>query len=310
MNILELRNLIVKKELPGLLILTGEEAGIQDVYIKQIIAQKGGRVKTFDSLADLWASRLNSRIAAPGVLLVRNDEKILEDEKAWQCLQVLKNYSGMVLIKFGKLDKRLKFGKMFADIIVDFERLTPDQLSKYIISKLNCTQEQAVELAASCGCDYLRAMLECDKILRYAKIRKIKSPVSAFDMAVQDGVVSRDANNNVFEFVDLIVKRDPEAVARWQTLKASGESGVKVTSLLFTAFRNVLIAQSDPGGKGVLERTGLAPFLYFKAKENSGHFKNDSLEKILTFLKQVEQGVKLGKYEEENAVEYIMANIL
>ena len=45
MNILELRNLILKKELPGLLILTGEEAGIQDVYIHQIIDLKKAIIK-------------------------------------------------------------------------------------------------------------------------------------------------------------------------------------------------------------------------------------------------------------------------
>lgn len=310
MNILEVRNLILKKELPHLIILTGEEAGIQDVYIKQIISQKGGKVKSFETLSDLWAYRLNTRIGAPGVLLMRNDDKILDDEKAWQCLEALKAYSGQVIVKFGKLDKRLKFGKMFADIIVDFERLTPAQLAKYITAKINCTQEQAVELAAACGCDYLRAMLECDKILRYSKIWGLTSAVTAFDSAVADGVLSRDNQSNVFEFVDTLVKRQPEAVAKWQSLKQAGESGVKVLSLLFTAFRNVLIAQSDPGGKGVTERTGLAPFLYFKAKENSGHFSNEALEKVLTFLKDAEQGVKLGKYEEETIIEYVMANIL
>lgn len=310
MNILDLRNLIVKKNLPPLLILCGEEAGIQDVYIKQIVAQNGGRLKSFNTLADLWAYRLNTRIGASPVLLVRNDDKILDDEDAWKCLQALKSYSGIIIIKFGKLDKRLKFGKLFADNIVEFERLTPEQLAKYITAKLNCTQEQAVELAITTGGDYLRAMLECDKIIRYGKINKIKSPVAVFDNAVLDGVVSRNENDNVFEFVDLLVKRDPKAISRWQVLKQQGESGVKVLSLLFTAFRNVLIAQSDPGGKGVLERTGLAPFLYFKAKENSGHFKNESLEKILTFIKSIEQGIKTGKYDEENAIDLVMANIL
>ena len=310
MNILDLRNLICKKNLPSLLILTGEEAGIQDVYIKQIVAQKGGKIKCFNSLADLWAYRLNTRIVTAGVLLVRNDEKILDDEEAWKCLEALKSYSGIIIIKFGKLDKRLKFGKTFADSIVDFERLTPEQLSKYIVAKLSCTQEQAVELALVCGCDYLRAMLECDKISRFGKINKIKSPVATFDEAVLNGVVSRSESDNVFEFVDLLVKRDLKAIGRWQVLKQHGESGVKVLSLLFTAFRNVLIAQSDPGGKGVTERTGRAPFLYFKAKENSGHFKNEALEKILTFLKELEQGIKLGKYDEENVIDLVMANIL
>ncbi len=310
MNILELRNLILKKQLPGLLILTGEEAGIQDVYIHQIIEQKGGKFKSFDSLSALWAYRLNARIGAAAVLIVRNDEKILDDEKAWNCLNALKNYPGVVIIKFGKLDKRLKFGKVFADCMVDFERLTPEQLVKYILSKIKCTQEQAAELAAYCGCDYLRAMLECDKILRYAKVNKITSPVSAFDSAVASGLVSKDENDSVFEFVDLLVKRDVLAVPRWQVLKQRGESGVKVLSLLFTAFRNVLIAQTDPGGKGVTERTGLAPFLYFKAKENSGHFKNEALEKILVFLKDLEQGIKIGKYDEENVIDLVMANIL
>ena len=194
--------------------------------------------------------------------------------------------------------------------MVDFERLTPEQLVKYILSKIKCTQEQAAELAAYCGCDYLRAMLECDKILRYAKVNKITSPVSAFDSAVASGLVSKDENDSVFEFVDLLVKRDVLAVPRWQVLKQRGESGVKVLSLLFTAFRNVLIAQTDPGGKGVTERTGLAPFLYFKAKENSGHFKNEALEKILVFLKDLEQGIKIGKYDEENVIDLVMANIL
>ena len=310
MNILDLRNLILKKQLPGLLILTGEEAGIQDVYIKQIIEQKGGKFKSFDSLSALWAYRLNTRIGAASVLIVRNDDKILDDEKAWQCLEALKNYAGIVIVKFGKLDKRLKFGKLFASSIVEFERLTPEQLVKYIVAKIKCTQAQATELAAYCSCDYLRAMLECDKIFRYAKIHKVKSPVAAFDEAVSSGLIARDVNDSVFEFVDLLVKRDVKAVGCWQLLKQRGESGVKVVTLLFTAFRNVLIAQTDPGGKGVTERTGLAPFLYFKAKENSGHFSNAALEKILEFLKDVEQGVKLGKYEEESAVEFVMANIL
>lgn len=310
MNIVELRTLIVKNELPGLVILTGEEVGIQDVYIKQMVAQKGGKVKSFDTLADLWSYRLNTRIGAANVCIVRNDEDILTDEAAWKCLNTLKGFSGLVIVKFGKLDKRLKFGKEFVDSIVEFEKLSPEQMAKYIIKKLGCTQEQAVELGVVCNCDYLRAMLECDKIIRYAKYKNIENMSIAFDAAVADGVVSRELNNSVFEFVDMVVQRNARAVELWKILEQRGESGVKVLSLLFQNFRNVLIAQTDPGGKGVQDRTGLPPFLFFKAKKNSGHFSNDGLEKILAFLKDVEQGIKIGKYEEEIAVELVLANIL
>lgn len=310
MNVVELRNAIIAKNIPALVIFTGDEVGVQDVYLRQMAAAKGLKIKTIETLADLWKQKINSRISVPALNVVRNDEGVLKDEEAWKCIGALRGMGGNTVLKFQKVDKRLKFGKTFADIIVDFEKLSAEQLARYIVADLKCTQERAVRLASYCGRDYLRALLECDKIKRFGKISGITSPDKMFDLAVGEGVVSKDIQAGIFEFVDLVVRKDKRCLELYKKLVRQGEASVMSLSLIFAAFKNVLVAQTDSGGKGVQERTGLMPFLFYKAKENSGHFSNKEIEKLLSFIKDVEQGVKLGKLEEEEAVPYALARIL
>ena len=304
MNVAELRNAIISKNLPSVLIFTGEEVGVQDVYLKQIAAAKNAQIKTFATLVDLWRQKLNSHSIGPVLNIVRNDEE------AWECIERLQAMPGNSVLKFTKVDKRLKFGKRFVDIVVDFEKLSAEQLARYIVADLKCTQERAVQLAIYAGRDYLRSLLECDKIKRFARVAGIQNMDRAFDWAVKEGVVKPDFEASVFEFVDLVVRRDKRCLELWDKLVESGEASVTALSLIFLGFRNVLVAQTDAGGKGVQERTGLAPFLFHKAKENSGYFINKDLENILSLIKGVEQGVKTGKIEEEMAVPYVLANIL
>lgn len=308
MNLVDLRNAIVSKNIPSLLIFTGEEQGVEDIYIKQISAAKNYKIEKYDRLADLWKKKINSR-AADALYLVQ-DESVMSDEKAWECLSKLETMGGVIILKLQKIDKRLKFGKHYADKIVEFEKMTAEQLSKYIVKDLKCSRERAVELAIYCRRDYMRCLLEADKIKRLASIEKLNDIDEAFDLAVSSGVVVPDLEAEAFAFVDAVVTRDKKCVDLYKTLVLRGEASVTALSLIFRAFKNILVAQTDPGGKGVTERTGLAPFLYFKAKGQSGKFRNGELESILLLIKIVEQGVKSGKIDEEVAVPYIMANVL
>lgn len=311
MNLMDLRNAIVGNKIPNLLILTGPEVGVQDTYLKQIAAAKSAEIRAFETLADLWHTRINSRFTAGNlVYLVRNDEAVLKDEEAWKCLQALAGMDGVTILKFNSIDKRLKFGKEFAEYIIDFEKLTAEQLSRYIVKILGCSQERAARLAVYCGRDYLRCLLECDKIKRYGEVCNIKNADDVFDAAVRDRVVVPDESLDIFNFVDMVVTRDKECLNLYPVLRQRGEAGVPTISLIFRSFKNILVAQTDPGGKGVTERTGLAPFIYHKAKQQSGKFSSRSIERILDFLKQVEQGVKSGKIDEEVAVPFVMANLL
>ena len=311
MNLMNLRNAIVGNQIPHLLIFTGPEVGVQDTYLKQISAAKAAKIQAFDTLADLWHTRINSRFNLGNMVqLVRNDDGVLKDEEAWKCLQALAGMDAITILKFNSIDKRLKFGKEFAGYIVDFEKLTAEQLARYVVKILGCSQERAARLAVYCGRDYLRCLLECDKIKRYGQVCNIKNADDAFDAAVGDRVVVPDTSSDIFEFVDMVVIRDKRCLDLYPVLRQRGEAGVPTISLIFRSFKNILVAQTDPGGKGVTERTGLAPFIYHKAKQQSGIFSTASIERILDFLKQVEQGVKAGKIDEEVAVPFVMANLL
>lgn len=310
MNVIELKNAIMAKKIPSVLIFTGDEVGVQDVYIKQVAAALGVKVQSFETLADLWRQKLNSRIVTSALNLVRNDDAIMKDEDAWKCIESLQAMAGNTILKFTKVDKRLKFGKRFADIVVDFEKLSAEQLARYIVANLKCSQERAVELAIFCSRDYLRAMLECDKIKRFGTINGIKNPDKMFDGAIKERVVVPDAQADVFKFVDAAITKNSKSIDLFKNLMQTGEASVTALSLIFMGLKNVLVAQTDSGGKGVQERTGLMPFLFFKAKENSGYHTNKEIENLLSFIKDVEQGVKKGMIDEEVAVPYVLANLL
>lgn len=310
MNVIELKNAIMAKKIPSVIIFTGDEVGVQDVYIKQISAALGVKIQSFATLADLWRQKLNSRIAAPALNLVRNDDAVMKDEDAWKCIESLRAMEGNTILKFTKVDKRLKFGKRFADIVVDFEKLSAEQLARYIVANLKCSKERAAELAVFCSRDYLRAMLECDKIKRFGTINRIKNPDKMFDEAVKERVVVPEAQADVFKFVDAAITKNSKSIDLFKNLMQTGDASVTALSLIFMGLKNVLVAQTDSGGKGVQERTGLMPFLFFKAKENSGYHTNKEIENLLSFIKDVEQGVKKGMIDEEVAVPYVLANLL
>lgn len=310
MNVIELKNAIMAKKIPSVIIFTGDEVGVQDVYINQVAATLGVKVQSFATLADLWRQKLNSRIVTSALNLVRNDDAIMKDEDAWKCIESLQAMGGNTILKFTKVDKRLKFGKRFSDIVVDFEKLSAEQLARYIVSNLKCSQERAVELAIFCNRDYLRAMLECDKIKRFGIINGIKNPDKMFDEAVKERVVVPEAQADVFKFVDAAITKNSKSIDLFKNLMQTGDASVTALSLIFMGLKNVLVAQTDSGGKGVQERTGLMPFLFFKAKENSGYHTNKEIENLLSFIKDIEQGVKKGMIDEEVAVPYVLANLL
>lgn len=101
MNLVDLRNAIVSKNIPSLLIFTGEEQGVEDIYIKQISAAKNYKIEKYDRLADLWKKKINSR-AADALYLVQ-DESVMSDEKAWECLSKLETMGGVIILKLQKL---------------------------------------------------------------------------------------------------------------------------------------------------------------------------------------------------------------
>ena len=167
MEVTELKAQIQSKQFNPFYIFTGVEWKVQRIYIDQIAKTSGKELAYVDSLADVY-SKLGSRsfLSKSYVYVIRDDKELMQNEKLQSELYSTIGDSILILI-LSTLDKRLKFYKIYKDMIIDFEPLKPQVLKKYIQKEINLSDKNCDKLMEVCEYDYGRCLLEIDKIKRF-----------------------------------------------------------------------------------------------------------------------------------------------
>jgi len=174
MEIAELKNQIVTKQLMPFYIFSGPEWKVQRVYLEQMAANSGKALRYIDSIADIYGKiKSSSLMTVSYIYVVRDDKDLMQNEKLLAQVESMLKKNILVLL-LTTVDKRLKFYKQYKDTIIEFEPLKPAILKKYIQKEINLSDTNIDKLMEVCEYSYGRCLLEIDKIRRYANARNLE----------------------------------------------------------------------------------------------------------------------------------------
>jgi hypothetical protein len=81
-------------------------------------------------------------------------------------------------------------------------------------------------------------------------------------------------------------------------------------TVLFNNLLAIYLLEKDKGGKGVCDRTGLTGWQVKVASAYKGIWKAEELRCICIVINDVVSGLKMGRYEEDTAIEYVLMRLL
>lgn len=309
MTIQEVMSDIKSGRLKPLYVFAGEELDIMHVYTHKIADTVGAKLEVVDSVADIFQSlSVKGMFADRHCYLIFDDKDFLDAENDWEKL-IDRTDDNVVILALTKLDKRSKFYKSYGDIVVNFERMSADVLAKYVAKKVELKPKEIQELCDVCECSYGRIMLEVDKIIAFSA-KNSQNHSKSFRKLMDDGLIYAPPRDVIFDFANAVCVRNARASYGYlQELTELGESPLIEISVIYNGLKQMLQVQSCDN-EDIAGTTGLSIGQIRATQRKIGHYKISELVTYLKLIKKVETGIKNGRIDQDNAVEYILSVIL
>ena len=317
MELLDLMKKISQNDIPNFLILFGEEQKILDIYIEHILSTTKGKRICKDSVSSVMQSvGKKSLDKSIKVYTVIDDMDFLSADKKWDSVkQSLKR--DYLILRYHSLDKRSAFIKHNKKDSVEFSHLSKDVLCQYISRDLpDLREENATKLIEYCGGDYGRILMEIDKITQYNEyIDDLTNGISVndcFEELDNQGLFHKEIGDITFELTDAVLGGYPEkAIQKLDEAKRKGEPAMRIVTILYGGFRNLLAYQGlGKNKKEAMERTGLTKGEIWGCNKNMGGYNLNELRRNMLLCQKVESGIKIGDIDEDIALEYLVLNCL
>lgn len=303
MDLFQLQQHIKQNTVPNFLIFTGNEYEISKLYLSQILKVTGRELYNIPTAGTLLnRNKVISLTDTKHVYISRYEKEILTDEKVWDKISKLGN--NMLIVQQQSIDKRGKFYKRFEDNIVDFCEQDDKTLAIMLKGKCKLSTENTAKLMRGCSNNYGRCLLEIDKITTYAEVKNITLDES-FEHLTKEKIIVVDSDVQIQDFVNAVLNRNKKSLQYYEELNTPT---MTLIAWLYNAFRNQLVVETV--SKPNCDNTGLKWFFLKECLDRQGKYSPRELEAALNIVREAEQGIKLGRIEEQNAIEYIMVNIL
>lgn len=313
MELLDLMKKISQNDIPHFLILFGEEQKILDIYIEHILSATKGKRVCKDSISSVMQSvGKKSLDKSIKVYTVIDDMNFLTAEKKWDGVkQSLKR--DYLILRYHSLDKRSAFIKHNKQDSVEFSHLSKDILCQYISKDLpDLSEEIDSKIIDYCGGDYGRILMEIDKIKQYSSVRTDLTINSCFVQLDKQGLFHKEIGDITFELTNAVLGGYPEtAIQKLDEAKRKGEPTMRIITILYNGFRNLLAYQGlGKNKKEAMERTGLTKGEIWGCNKNMGGYNLNELRRNMLLCQKVESGIKMGTIEEDIALDYLVLNCL
>ena len=92
--------------------------------------------------------------------------------------------------------------------------------------------------------------------------------------------------------------------------KTEDGSAIKLMSVLYNSFRQVLMVQSTPYNERTEEILGLTKGQIYVTSQRLNRYNLFELVDIVKLLRKLEKGIKVGLVEEKYAMDYLLGMIL
>ena len=318
MELLDLMKKISQNDIPHFLILFGEEQKILDIYIEHILSTTKGKRICKDSVSSVMQSvGKKSLDKSIKVYTVTDDTDFLTADKKWDSVKksLKRDY---LILRYHSLDKRSAFIKHNKKDSVEFSHLSKDVLCQYISRDLpDLSEENAIKLIEYCVGDYGRILMEIDKIWqcqshRFTNFNLNLDSNDCFEELDKQGLFHKEIGDITFELTDAILGGYPEkAIQKLDEAKRKGEPAMRIVTILYGGFRNLLAYQGlGNNKKEAMERTGLTKGEIWGCNKNMGGYNLSELRRNMLLCQKVESGIKMGNIDEDIALEYLVLSCL
>lgn len=313
MNLMELKSSMVNKDIHNLYIFYGAEYAILEIYIKKLKDIVGGQYVQYDDVASLYRTLDKKDMfgSQKKFVLIREDKDFLTSESMWKDFESKLNKKDITLVlKYSSIDQRSKFSKAFSDRMTEFTYLSKEVLTKYIKKEINITDSCCQYLCDITHNDYGRILLEVDKVKNYAQIKCI-SDMDAFKECYNENVFHCDVEGEVYDLVNAIMIRSIKDIHYLlQESKERKDNPIMILAILHNNVRTLLQLQLAGDVKDLAERTGLTGFQIKNGKQFVGVYNNKELVRFMKYIRYCEKGIKNGLLNSDNALDYLLINVL
>lgn len=312
MTVSGLKSNITAKTIPHILIFTGEEWKVQQLYIRQISKVLDMPTARLESAADVL-SKINksSLLRTPYIYIVSNDKEYVNEEKLQEAIskEIGNNY---LILQYSSVDKRIKFFKTFD--YVEFDLLSDEMLMKYIRREIDLSDKNCIKLIEACEHNYGRILLEIDKIKQFQSAcskrnKEKKSYDACFLQLLNEGAIYQPAKDAIFDLVAAILDRDLTAFDLLKQSFAVGEAVMVMLSVLYNNTRMVYQVQTC-ASNDISKATGLTGWQINNAKKHLNVYTDDDLLYLLSVIRKCEKGIKIGVIDEQFVMDYILVQML
>lgn len=306
MTLLELKQDIMQNKLKHFYIFVGEEIGIMNIYLAEMSNKIGLNIQRTERVDEIYSNLGESLFGkTDGFYVVREDKDFMKAES-----NIVDDLGGSYLVLLCNVtDSRLKFFKTYKDSIVEFEKLAPEVLKKYIFRECNLTENNLDKLCELTGNSYDISMLECDKINQLAKHWNI-STNEAFAILLKNNVIYQKEEYDVFKFTEAVLnKKSKLAFHIAQVLMGSGVPSINILGTLYQSIKNLLLVQVCENDD-IENTTGLDSKQVYFTKKNVGKFTTQKLIQGVHLIADTVDNIKNGLIDEQYSVSYVLVNML
>lgn len=313
MELAQLMTRISSGSVPHFLILFGDEQTILDIYIQHIAQAIEGKIiptqKVSNAVKQVGKKSFDK---SRKIYTITDDPDFIKNEEIWK---IVKSYfkRDYVILRYHSLDKRSAFFKKNKENIVEFSKLSNEVLKQYVQRDLpDLSDNNAMSLINYCNGYYGRILLEIDKIKQYMSVRTDLTVDSCFNQLDKQGLFHKEIGDITFELTDAVLGGYPDlAIKKLEEANRKGEPAMMIASILYKGFRNLLAYQGlGNNKKGAMERTGLTKGELWGCNKNIGGYSLSELRRNMLFCQKVEVGIKMGKVDEDIALDYLVLTCL
>ena len=314
MTLRDLMGYVINENPPRFLIFFGEEQKVADIYIDKI-SELGFEKKSLESVAQVISKcSTKSLVHKPTLYLVNEDSEFSKSEGSWDKVKSIVETSGNILIiRYTKLAKNTKFYKRNSDSAVEFNRLDESILSKYITNDLSdFSVDNCNTLCRMCSNDYGRILLEIDKVKHYMKAKSSQDSNKAFEILLYNNAIYSDIGDITFQLTEAVIAGDLDnSFILLEKAKLSGEPVLRICSILYNNFRNMLALECLGSNKSnASARTGLDSKLTYVMLKKLGAYSIRECIRNVNICQRVESGIKTGLIEQDVAMDYLIVSLL
>jgi len=306
MELVELNRQLRTNNIGNFYIFTGDEIGLQNVYLKQF-----GEYKRVDTVSEVL-NKLTTRgfgfnKSTKEVYVVRDDLDFLNNKHLEENIKQLEKAKlGTLIVQITTANKKAAWYKTWNYYVVEFKKLTPTQLIHQIQHYNLTTDKKTLEyFVNACNNDYTTIINEIDKYNRL----KAAGVYKEFTMATLIDLMPVKYNYTVFDLVDMILSNNYKAINVLDYLLSQNSNPLGILSLLYKNVSMAILVIGHKGQQGITEKTGL-PYWQIKKILNNTKISPGGLLAALRFIQQYDNGIKSGKYSPEVGVQCCILNIL